>query len=113
MNEKMPKRGTKSGPLTPSLSPSEMIVSHIFLAGHRSREMPFKASLINRVACSAEKAVAMFHCPEGTSREYGVLTPGNMPHGTQVPKGRLKDAVWDWTSAVPSGLATFWRPTQR
>jgi len=40
-----------------------MIVSHIFLAGHRSREIPLKASLMNRVACLAEKEVALFLCP--------------------------------------------------
>jgi len=28
-------------------------------------------------------------------------------------QGRLKGGVWDWTSAVPSGLAMFWRTTQR
>src|SRR5436190_19990474 len=30
-----------------------------------------------------------------------------------VPKERLKDGAWDSTSTVPSGLATFWRPTPR
>jgi predicted cation transporter len=44
---------------------------------------------------------------------HGVLTPGNIPHDAQVPKGRLKDGMWDWTSAVPSGLTSFWRPSHR
>jgi len=66
VNEKMPAQLTNfpeigvSFPLAPSFSPSETIVSDIFLAVRRSREMPFKASLMNRVACSAEQADATF-----------------------------------------------------
>ncbi len=55
--------------LTLTLSHLMLIVSHIFLAGYRRREMPLMASLMNRVACAAEKAVATFRCPGGTSRE--------------------------------------------
>ena len=43
----------------------ELSVSHIFLAGHRDGEMTLKASAMNRVACSTEKAFATFLVPEG------------------------------------------------
>ena len=36
--------------LTLTLSHLVLIVSHIFLAGYRRREMPLMASLMNRVA---------------------------------------------------------------
>jgi len=42
--------------LTLALSRPVLNMSHIFLAGHCGREMPLKASLMNRVACLAEKA---------------------------------------------------------
>jgi len=43
-----------------------MIVSDIFQAGHRSREMALNASLVNRVVFLAEKAATRFLCPAGT-----------------------------------------------
>ena len=43
-----------------------MIVSDIFQAGHRSREMALNASLVNRVVFLAEKAATRFFCPGGT-----------------------------------------------
>src|SRR5439155_5374834 len=82
-----------------------------------------------RAACSgatsSNASVARIFVPPATTRAGTAqraiptiavntyLTPGYIPHGTQVPKGRQKDGVRDWTSVVPSGLATFWRPTQR
>jgi len=42
-------------------------VSHIFLAGHRAREMALQTSVVNRVALLAEKAAAKFLCPGGTA----------------------------------------------
>src|SRR5205807_9528558 len=44
-----------------------MLVSHIFLARHRCREMHLKAWLMNRVVCLVEQATATFLCPGGTS----------------------------------------------
>ncbi|TMQ01667.1 MAG: hypothetical protein E6L09_02550 [Verrucomicrobia bacterium] len=47
-----------------------VIVSHILVAGHRSRENALKASLVNRVAFLSEKAVTRFLCPGGTSESF-------------------------------------------
>src|SRR5439155_27233702 len=47
------------------LDTAGMILSHIFLAGHRSREMALRSSLVNRVAFLAEKAAATCLCPGG------------------------------------------------
>ena len=79
---------------------------HIFVAGHRGREIALKALLVDRVAFLAEKAAARFLCPgedilriarrfnagnhrashtspEGTADEWGVGLELKRPFGTR------------------------------
>ena len=90
-------------PLTPALSPGELNVSHIFVARHRGREIPLKASRVWTTPKEQETLQRWYHSARQGDRKWPTdSSVGCKASSRESHQGRKK--------IKPMVLAKLFRP---